>query len=125
MTWPVESTPSGVTTANFDTREFLKYSVRNQRSVGLGYGGRKDGVGPRHQNCGQEKDSRAPVVKRWKATTEAVLSVLNLWVSLADNILDAKEGTKNEILIVNAFLESTVSFGGTWGGSVVAWNYEL
>lgn len=73
----------------------------------------------------KKKKVERPVVKRWKATTGAVMSVPKLCVSLAGDIMDAEEGTKNKVLIVDAFIETAASFGSTWGGSVAGWNNEL
>lgn len=73
----------------------------------------------------KKKKVDRPVVKRWKATTAAVMSVPKLCVSLAGDIMDAEEGTKNDVLIVDAFIETAASFGATWGGSVAAWNNEV
>lgn len=74
---------------------------------------------------GKKKKLERPVVKRWKATTEAIISVPNLCVSLAGDIMDAEEGTKKKVLIVDAFIETATSFGSTWGSSVARWNNEL
>lgn len=73
----------------------------------------------------KKKKLERPVVKRWKATTQAVISVPKLCISLASDIMDAEEGTKNEVLIVDAFIETATSFGSTWGSSVATWNNEL
>lgn len=74
---------------------------------------------------GKKKKLERPVVKRWKGTTAAVLSVPILCVSLAGNIMDAEEGTKKNVLIVDAFIETAAAFGSTWGSSVARWNNEL
>ncbi|KAI1634144.1 hypothetical protein F4809DRAFT_643774 [Biscogniauxia mediterranea] len=64
----------------------------------------------------KKKKVERPVVKCWKATTGAVMSVPKLCVSLAGDIMDAEEGTKKKVLIVDAFIETAASFGSTWGG---------
>ncbi|KAI5926244.1 hypothetical protein F4810DRAFT_586578 [Camillea tinctor] len=118
-TWPVVATkPSGVTTTDFNSKEFLKYT-------GWGLSGVSMVSSLVIKIVAKKKKVERPVVKRWKATTAAVMSVPKLCVSLAGDIIDAEEGTKQKVLIVDAFLETAATFGSTWGGSVAAWNNEL
>ncbi|KAI1490630.1 hypothetical protein F5X96DRAFT_678940 [Biscogniauxia mediterranea] len=118
-TWPVGATKSsGVAATDFDSRAFLKYT-------GWGLGGASMVSSLVIKIVAKKKKVERPVVKRWKATTAAVLSVPELCVSLAGDIMDAEEGTKNKVLIVDAFIETAASFGSTWGGSVAGWNNEL
>ncbi|GMG13227.1 unnamed protein product [Aspergillus oryzae] len=71
------------------------------------------------------KKAPRPVVKRWKATVGAAMSVPKLCLSLTNGIQDAKEGEKSDILIVNGFLKGGFTFGKQWGESVAAWNNQV
>lgn len=71
------------------------------------------------------KKAERPVIKRWKGTVGAVLSVPKLCLALCEGIEDADEGEKETILIVNEFLEGGFAFGKQWGTSVAQWNNEL
>lgn len=71
------------------------------------------------------KKAPRPVIKRWKATVGAALSVPKLCLSLTNGIQEAEEGEKHDILIVNGFLKGGFTFGKQWGESVAAWNNEV
>lgn len=73
----------------------------------------------------KSKKAPRPVVKRWKATVGAVTSVPKLCLSLSNGIQDVQERKKNDVLIVNGFLEGALKFGKQWGESVAAWNNEV
>lgn len=73
----------------------------------------------------KRKKAERPVVKRWKATVGAVMSVPKLCLALTEGIDDATDGEKETVLIVNEFLEGALSFGKQWGSSVAGWNNEI
>ncbi|OJK02615.1 hypothetical protein ASPACDRAFT_57619 [Aspergillus aculeatus ATCC 16872] len=74
---------------------------------------------------GKKMKLERPVVKRWKGTVSAVLSVPSLCLGLTGDITDATAAEKNEVLIVNGFIETIAGFAGTWGKAVAQWNDEL
>lgn len=53
------------------------------------------------------------------------MSVPTLCLSLTGNIMDASQGSKKDVLIVDGFIETAASFGATWGKSVARWNDEF
>ncbi|PKX89969.1 uncharacterized protein P174DRAFT_424174 [Aspergillus novofumigatus IBT 16806] len=74
---------------------------------------------------GKKKKVKRPVIKRWKGTVSAVLSVPTLCLSITGDIMDASQASKTQALIVDGFIETVASFGATWGQSVARWNDEL
>ncbi|KAF7175180.1 hypothetical protein CNMCM7691_006584 [Aspergillus felis] len=119
-TWPVGETPaalSGVPTA-LDTRDAIKYA-------GWVLTGADFLAGTVVKIVGKKKELERPVIKRWKGTVSAVLSIPSLCLSLTGDIMDASQDSKKEVLIVDGFIETAASFGATWGKSVARWNDEL
>lgn len=73
----------------------------------------------------KSKKAPRPVVKRWKATVGAVTSVPKLCLSISNGIQDNQEGKKNNLLVINEFLEAALEFGKQWGESVAVWNSAI
>ncbi|KAG2019146.1 hypothetical protein GB937_005439 [Aspergillus fischeri] len=120
-TWPVGETPaalSGVTTTALGTRDAIKYA-------GWVLAGADLFAGTVVKIVGKKKNLERPVIKRWKGTISAVLSVPTLCLSLTGDIMDASQDSKKEVLIVDGFIETVASFGATWGKSVARWNDEF
>ncbi|KAM0095802.1 hypothetical protein ACP6JD_000612 [Aspergillus fumigatus] len=120
-TWPVGETPaavSGVTTTALSTRDAIKYA-------GWVVAGADLLAGAVVKIVGKKKKLERPVIKRWKGTVSAVMSVPTLCLSLTGNIMDASQGSKKDVLIVDGFIETAASFGATWGKSVARWNDEF
>ncbi|KAJ8212576.1 hypothetical protein LV164_002350 [Aspergillus fumigatus] len=120
-TWPVGETPaavSGVTTTALSTRDAIKYA-------GWVLAGADLLAGAVVKIVGKKKKLERPVIKRWKGTVSAVMSVPTLCLSLTGNIMDASQGSKKDVLIVDGFIETAASFGATWGKSVARWNDEF
>ncbi|PYI24824.1 hypothetical protein BO86DRAFT_433701 [Aspergillus japonicus CBS 114.51] len=124
-TWPVgggatsaASYSSGLTTASLDTKHAIKYA-------GWALTGAKFTSGTVVKLVGKKMKLERPVVKRWKGTVSAVLSVPSLCLGLTGDIMDATAAEKNEVLIVNGFIETIAGFAGTWGKAVAQWNDEL
>ncbi|RAH63727.1 uncharacterized protein BO66DRAFT_476374 [Aspergillus aculeatinus CBS 121060] len=124
-TWPVgddtasaASYSSGLTTASLDTKHALKYA-------GWALGGAKLASGTVIKLVSKKMKLERPVVKRWKGTVSAVLSVPSLCLKLTTDIMDATAAEKNEVLIINGFIETIAGFAGTWGKAVAQWNDEL
>lgn len=116
--WPVLAITSRATTTDVDTRAFLKYT-------GWALAGANFVSGAVVKIVGKKKKVERPVVKRWEATTEAVISIPRLCVALAGNIMDAESGDKETVLVVDGFLETATSFGSSWGSAVAGWNNEV
>ncbi|XXH03862.1 hypothetical protein Hte_010268 [Hypoxylon texense] len=117
-TWPVLAVTSGVAATNIDTRAFLKYTGWALASVNLVSGAVVKIVG-------KKKKVERPLVKRWVATTEAIVSIPRLCVTLAGDIMDAEVGNKKTVLVVDGFLETATSFGSSWGSAVAGWNNDI
>ncbi|PYH40187.1 uncharacterized protein BP01DRAFT_410995 [Aspergillus saccharolyticus JOP 1030-1] len=123
-TWPVAKTAAasgdsaGMTTASVDTRDAIKYA-------GWALAGADFASSTVIKIVSKKKKLERPVVKRWKGTVAAVLSVPSLCLGLTGDIMDASEASKNEVLIVNGFIETIAGFAATWGQSVARWNNEL
>lgn len=71
------------------------------------------------------KAAEQPAVKRWKGTTAAVISVPMLCAALTVDINSAVEAKKKTGLIVDAFIETFLSFGKQWGYAAACWNDEV
>ncbi|KAF7615700.1 hypothetical protein F9C07_2285063 [Aspergillus flavus] len=117
--WPVipDETTAEDTRA-FDLAKFNKYSGWALKGAGMG-------SSVIIKVVAKAKKAPRPVVKRWKATVGAAMSVPKLCLSLTNGIQDAKEGEKSDILIVNGFLKGGFTFGKQWGESVAAWNNQV
>ncbi|KAF4176539.1 hypothetical protein CNMCM8927_000713 [Aspergillus lentulus] len=74
---------------------------------------------------GRKKKVERPVIKGWKGTVSAILSVPTLCLSLTGDIVDANQASKKQALIVDGFIETVASFGATWEQSVLRWNDKL
>ncbi|KJK68217.1 hypothetical protein P875_00076254 [Aspergillus parasiticus SU-1] len=117
--WPIiPDETSAEDTRAFDLAKFNKYSGWALKGAGMGSSVIVKVVA-------KAKKAPRPVVKRWKATVGAVMSVPKLCLSLTNGIQDAEEGEKSDILIVNGFLKGGFTFGKQWGESVAAWNNQV
>ena len=71
------------------------------------------------------KKAKQPVIKRWKGSVAAVISVPTLCVALTGDINDSVEGKEKTELIVNHFIEAFLKFGKQWGFAIASWNNEV
>ncbi|KAF4334795.1 hypothetical protein FBEOM_11362 [Fusarium beomiforme] len=74
---------------------------------------------------GKAEKAEQPVIKRWKGSVAAVISVPMICVALTQDINDLVERTTMTPIIENHFIEAFLKFGKQWGFAVSSWNDEV
>lgn len=119
VSWPILSSQSATSELGYtDVKNIMKYS---KWALTLTNFAAQAVV----KVVAKSKKAKRPVIKRWKGTVGAVISVPRLCVALSSGIYDVNEGTKKETLIIDGFTEAALSFGKAWGNAVACWNNEV
>ncbi|KAF7539729.1 hypothetical protein G7Z17_g12369 [Cylindrodendrum hubeiense] len=120
ISWPVEGS-DGTTTMeidSFDLGKFAKYSKWGLTVTNFA-------ANAVVKIVAKGKKAEQPVLKRWKGSVAAVISVPMLCVALTGDINDSREGTQKTEIIVNHFIEAFLKFGKQWGFAAASWNDEI